>query len=148
MSDDFIISASSELGLDGIITINALDNDFQKDLEQSSIDFAVVELNFAESCLVRSNRERRSFVVGGTGGFPLSPDSEYRDTNQTLTGIGSLPSGTNLSPQSSEFEFEDDTDWQPGDPIIPADKMIVTEDGRTLLVASPQKAKDLICQAN
>ena len=142
VSDDFVVSASSDFGLDGTITINTPDNDLQKDLEQPELNIIPLAETFNNSCLDK-NRQRGSFVVGGTGGLPLNPNSEYSDSNSTLTGIGSLSRNTSVEPIIIE-----ESNWQHGDPIIPANKMITTPDGRVLLVAAPEKAEDLLCQQN
>ncbi|MEO0014772.1 MAG: hypothetical protein RLZZ535_3161, partial [Cyanobacteriota bacterium] len=125
-----IFSASSELGIDGEIQINTPDINFQKELEQSELEILTVEQAIAGSCLARSNRQG-SFTVNNSARLPKSPESNYSDIDSTLTGISSLPA-TAKQPKAVE-----ESDRQPNVSMLPAERMVKTENGRVFLVAAP-----------
>ena len=141
-----IFSASSELGIDGEIQINTPDINFQKELEQSELEILTAEQAIASSCLSRSSKQA-SLTVDGNGGLPKSSSSNYSDANFSLTGVGSLP----VIPQKAVATQRDQNQA-----LIPAEKMVETEDGRIFLVTAPyakryplgQKAQSLFCQKN
>ena len=135
------INASSEFSLDGIVEINTPDINLQRELEQSEINFLTAEQAIANSCLARSSGQA-SFTVGGNGGVPKNPSSNYSDTNFSLTGVASLPTAIE---QSSSIQTNIKQDNQS---MIPAEKMVETEDGRILLVAASQKVESFFCQPN
>ena len=132
------LDASSQLGIDGTVQINAPDVNLQKELEQLEGELVSAESAIANSCLTRTNQQG-SFTVGGGDRLPKSPDSNYSDVNFSLTGIGSLPPVVKPVPTQSNY-------WQHSTPI-PAAKMVTTEDGRIFLVAAPEKAESLFCQS-
>ncbi|MEN9519596.1 MAG: hypothetical protein RLZZ381_2184, partial [Cyanobacteriota bacterium] len=136
-----IFSASSELGIDGQVQINTPDLDLQKELEQSELEILTTEEAIANSCLARSNQQG-SFTVNNSPGAPKSPDSNYSDTDFTLTGISSLPT-TAKQPEAIE------SNYQPSNTsMLPAEKMVETADGRIFLVAAPRKPESLFCPQN
>jgi filamentous hemagglutinin family protein len=136
-----IFSASSELGIDGTIKINTPDLDLQKELEQSELKILTTKEAIASSCLARSNQQG-SFTVNNSPGAPKSPDSNYSDTDFTLTGISSLPT-TAKQPEAIE------SNYQPSNTsMLPASKMVETPDGRIFLVAAPQEPESLVCPQN
>ena len=145
VSDDFIIDASSEFGLDGVITINAPENDLQKDLKLFNLNFSAPDEALVSSCS-SPNRERGRFLLGGGSAFALSSDRYYSETDLVLD-FEKSPQTPNEEPLPEEEIYPQDTSWQKGDPIIPADKIVYTPDGRAFLVASSPQAKDLECQA-
>ena len=140
-SPENIFSASSELGIDGTIQINTPDIDLQRELEQSEVDFLTAEQTISNSCLARSSGQA-SFTVGGDSGVPKNPNSNYSDTNFSLTGVGSLPLPTIQPPLTQANNLQDNQ------LMIPAEKIVGTEDGRIFLVAAPQRAESLFCKAN
>ncbi len=147
-SPDKIFSASSELGIDGTIQINTPDINLQRELEQSELEFLTTETALAKSCLLQDSQS--SLIFGGTGGLPESPNSEYSNANFSLTGVISLPQ---LNPSSQSVTEEttplSSSFWSsPSLPIIPANRIITTSDGRTLLVAGPHNSESLVCQPN
>ncbi|MEN9521376.1 MAG: hypothetical protein RLZZ381_3964, partial [Cyanobacteriota bacterium] len=153
-----IFSASSELGIDGTIKINAPDLDLQKELEQSELKILTTKEAIANTCLSRGKPQRNSFTVNINEGFPKSPDSNYSDLDTTLTGIRSLPT---IVKQPEAIEPNN----QPSNTsMFPASKMVKTPDGRVFLVGAPyakryakalasrrplgQSAESLICPQN
>ena len=140
VSPDSTITATSELGIDGTVTIETLSSNLEKDLKQSEPEIVDLSALIAKTCL-SNQRGQSSLVRGSSRGIPFNPDSEYRNLNFTLTGVGSLPEGTN--DESRNLEQNSITSEE--EPIIPATKMIRTEDGEIYLIASLQEARELLC---
>ena len=133
-----IFSASSELGIDGEIQIDTPDINFQKELEQSELKLITADKAIANSCLARSSRQA-SLTIGSDGGLPKNSNSNYSDANFSLTGVDSLPDiPKEAAPNQKNF-------WQRNQSLVPAEKMVETEDGRVFLVTAPQKAESLFC---
>jgi filamentous hemagglutinin family protein len=145
-----IFSASSELGIDGTIQINTPDIDLQRELEQSELELLTTQEAIAGSCLARSNRQG-SFTVNNDTGLPKSPDSNYSDIDSTLTGISSLPT-TAKQPEATESSHANgkrsEAVRQSNTSMLPAERMVKTENGRVFLVAAPQKPESLFCPKN
>lgn len=154
------ITASSGVGVDGDIEINTLDFDARNTLTPLTSNFVSTEQVVAGSCLARRNAQQGSFVVTGSGGLPTTPYSGITEWD-TLTGVQSQ-TRSNLSearsqPTSSQLSFQGVQEkyppsWKPGDPIIEAQGIVVTTDGRTSLGMEPQQAatanpETLICSA-
>jgi len=80
------ITASSELGVSGVVTLNTLDTSSIENsltnLEDTITDTAALT---AGSCIARSDQSLGSFTVTGSGGLPQRPDN---------TSISSYPTGT------------------------------------------------------
>ncbi|MGB5713567.1 MAG: hypothetical protein WBM44_21985, partial [Waterburya sp.] len=136
---DSTIEASSELGVDGQVEINTVDDSLQQNLEPFDLNLATNEELFANSCLVKRNKEQGSFTIFSSGAVLHKVGIDFYDS-ETLTGLDDsviysdnteLP---DIPPQSLES-------------MIPGNKIITTDDGRILLVASPQSlsANSLIC---
>jgi filamentous hemagglutinin family protein len=136
-----IFSASSELGIDGTIKIKTTDLDLQKELEQSELEILTTEEAIASSCLARKNQQG-SFTVNNSPGFPKSPDSNYSDTNFTLTGMSSLPT-TAKQPEAIESNNQSSNTS-----MLPAEKMVETKNGRIFLVAASQEPESIFCPQN
>jgi filamentous hemagglutinin family protein len=136
-----IFSASSELGIDGTIQINTPDIDLQRELEQSELEILTTEEAIASSCLARSNQQG-SFTINNGSGMPKSPNSNYSDTDLTLTGMSSLPT------TARQLEVIESNNQQPRLSMLPAEKMVETSDGRIFLVAAPPKPESLFCPQN
>ena len=125
--------------------INAPDNDFQKDLRIFELSLLSLDEIIADSCL-DPNRTKLGFIFGGGKSFIFSPDNYYSETDLTLDfEQPSNPPSPSPSPSPSN-----ESSWQKGDPIIPAEKIVYTPDGRAFLIAAPTPppAKDNLCQAN
>ena len=138
-SPENIFSASSELGIDGTIQFDTPDINLQRELEQSELEIITADQAITNSCLSRSNGQA-SFTISGNDEFPKNPHSNYSDSNFSLTGVGSLP--TTIK-QPSSTQASNSSNKQS---MIPAEKMVETEDGRILLVAAPQTAESIYCQ--
>lgn len=91
------ITASSEVGISGTVTLNAPDtNNLQNSLAQlpqSAIDTNTL---LANSCIAR-NRQNGSFYITGTGGLPTNPGETSTYSTGTVRPV---------------------TAWKPGDAIV------------------------------
>ena len=120
------ITASSEFGVQGIINLNAPDNNGIQnsfiELPQNLIDS---ETLVANSCVVRSNQNNGSFFIVGQGGLPYSP-------------------GNSVSSQYSTIEVQPVTDdtqatkpnpprWKMGDRIVEPSGIYRLTNGRRIL---------------
>jgi large exoprotein involved in heme utilization and adhesion len=75
LSTDSDITASSQLGIDGIVTINTPETDIQSSLEPLDIKLISPEETIARSCLALRNGQQGSFTYTKTGGVPITPES-------------------------------------------------------------------------
>ncbi|MEN8159216.1 MAG: tetratricopeptide repeat protein, partial [Myxococcota bacterium] len=74
-SPDSVLSASSETGVDGVITVSSPDVNVEAGLTQLQVEFASATNLLRPSCAVRSADAREgSFVVAKRRGVPRSPE--------------------------------------------------------------------------
>ena len=149
VSDDSVVSASSEFGLDGRIEINTPDNDFQKDLELSQLEVVSLPNFFVPRC---QNPDRAKLNIGTGEYLPADPGDSFSYPTSSSTGLPpelqekierfqrELESNSENEPKSRVF-------WKPGEPVVNATKIVVSEDNRVFLVAPEEKPKsDLVCK--
>ncbi|NET60511.1 MAG: S-layer family protein [Symploca sp. SIO2E6] len=162
------ISASSQvIGLSG--EINIPDFSFlQNSLSQLSANFVNPEQAIADSCLAHRNTQQGSFTVTGTGGLPPTPNNAF-SSQYHLRGVQSLgdgetgrwgdgetrgrgdaeTGGIEISLNSASYAQVQPTaaipDWQLGDPVIEAQGIIATADGRIILGKEP-RLKNVECR--
>ena len=139
------IDASSELGVDGTVNLNT-NNDFLNSFELIIPDFAVAKQALQGSCFARRNSQQGSFVYGGTGGLPVSPDSMIEEEESFSSRLSrvepSLPSPNPLETSSPPTQEK----WQIGDPIVEPTHLVKTKDGRLLWVNKIASRDSLFCQ--
>jgi len=120
------------------------------------------------SCLARRNSDQGSFTVTGTGGLPVTPYDDRIDSWYALPGGLTARGGNETSdrtryldatatsltvPHSSPSTLHQGTTsfpkWQAGSPIVEAQGIVKTADGRILLASNSQRttesAQSLIC---
>jgi large exoprotein involved in heme utilization and adhesion len=68
------ITASSELGVQGTVTINRPDIDPNRGLAALPTNVIDQSELIANSCIGRSNRREGKFIITGNGGLPVMPD--------------------------------------------------------------------------
>ena len=147
------ITASSQLGIQGTIEINNLGVDVKNTLTPINSNFASTEQVVAGSCLARRNVDQGKFTVTGTGGLPVTP---YDDR---LNGWYALPEDITVLSGSRKTErspFSTSTAttlprWKKGDPIVEAQGILRSTDGRTILASSTRtigSTESLICNSN
>ena len=155
-SSDSEFNASSRFGVDGNIDIQTFGLDIRNSITPLQNRLVTTDQVIAGSCLARPNVERGSFVITGTGGLPINPYSgiERWDNLTRVQPVEdekaqsqelSVPPANNNANQSLPRK------WQPGDPIVEAQALILKADGRASLIASsPQpeisNADSLVCQ--
>jgi filamentous hemagglutinin family protein len=140
--------------LSGSVTIYTPDVQLQNALAELSPKFVSTQQVVASSCLARRNVQRGSFTVTGTGGLPRNPYQnlsgwyEVTDVQEPTRDTQQKASSPNVLPQASSSKS-----WKLGDPIIEAQGMSVSPDGRIIvgtaqeLVAQAQ-AQDLVCDTS
>jgi len=166
------ISQNPNTDLTGTITIP--DSSFlQHQLLPLSENFINSEQAIANSCLAHSKVDQGSFTVTGTGGLPANPDNAF-SSHYRLRGVQPVGEITveasNTPVQVSEKRGGENNNqtrrhgdagtrriespsWQLGDPVLEAQGMIATADGRILLGSAPQlrailSTEDLVCFQN
>jgi filamentous hemagglutinin family protein len=134
------ITADSELGIDGTVTINSPENTSDDDVVVSAKE---VVINDAQklidgTCLAR-HRPRREEIVNVGGSIPESPYNFFDDEPIPL----STEKKENPAERSSNNIPER---WQEGDPIIEGNTIFTTPDGRKFLVfRQPQNSQLPVC---
>jgi hypothetical protein len=158
-------NASSELGIDGTVTINSPEIDIQKELEQLNPQVIPIEQVIARSCLTERNAQRGSFINSGNGGIPVAPgtpiddfasDENFEPTAQDRSSMATTSSQNErplVLPESESHPttyISSVTPWKPGAPIIRANQLVRTDDGELIFVAEAstqtlESAKELVC---
>jgi filamentous hemagglutinin family protein len=146
LSPDSEINASSRFGVDGVVQTQVLGFDIGNSLTPLKNNLVTPEQVIKGSCLARRNAQQGSFVVTGSGGLPINPYSgtETWDEPENTT----YQSSSSLN-NSNPIEVTPKK-WQPGDPIVEAQTLIVTADGRGLLRTRQQteiaNSESLVCR--
>jgi len=141
------ISASSQVaGLSG--EVNFPDFSFlQNSLSQLAANFVNPEQAIANSCLAYRNTQQGSFSVTGTGGLPRTPNNSF-SSQYRLRGVESVSEGT-VGDSNTPVQSAANPSWELGDPVIEAQGLMATADGRILLGNEPQLAAiDLLQQSD
>nr|MDJ0590004.1 S-layer family protein [Pleurocapsa sp. MO_226.B13] len=136
LTPDSDITADSQLGIDGTVTINAPDLDDEEFVKAAVQDF----LNFVE--LPRGKCEGQAFLnsyplkIGGL----IQPENPYDfldyGDDEAYRAIEQIRQG-NFDGELRTLREEDpsqESGWQPGDPIIEPNAVRVDADGRSFLV--------------
>lgn len=126
--------------------VTAPDFSFLEDaLVELSGNFVSPDTVVAGSCLARRNVAQGSFTVTGTGGLPVTPDSDIDGWYGMLEEETNLPVSQQQPLSHSDSNSEQ---WKLGDPIREAQGIVKTADGRQLLGFAPSSlmaSSALIC---
>lgn len=145
LSTDSDFTASSQLGLDGIVTINTPETEVQNSLLPFDLRLISPEETIARSCLARRNGQQGSFTYTKTGGVPITPESGISEREAlsvpSITDRSSVPTLPTKDEPSISV-----TPWKSGDLIVRGGAIVRTPDGRTLLVAATPQDVNPICQ--
>ncbi|WP_339134325.1 MAG: filamentous hemagglutinin N-terminal domain-containing protein [Candidatus Electrothrix sp. GW3-4] len=76
-SAESTISASSEFGVDGAVTINAPDTDITGAISTPPVEFFDASSILSDRCVTRGTSDLSSFNVVGRGGMAFSPDTHF-----------------------------------------------------------------------
>ncbi|MDX2239679.1 MAG: filamentous hemagglutinin N-terminal domain-containing protein [Leptolyngbyaceae cyanobacterium bins.302] len=89
------ITASSTLGVSGIVTLNTPNVDPSRGLSQLPQNLIDTNRILANSCLVRDAASGGTFIITGTGGLPVRPGDAVLPTFATgeVRGIGEMGRG-------------------------------------------------------
>ncbi|WP_445632854.1 Filamentous hemagglutinin FhaB/tRNA nuclease CdiA-like TPS domain-containing protein [Nostoc sp. DSM 114161] len=102
------ITASSELGLQGVTNINSPDNDsIQNSLTQLPENLIDTNALIANSCIARNPRQKGTFTIAGSGGLPNRPGNASASTYPT----------DDVQDAMSDRAIRQ---WKKGDPIVEA----------------------------
>lgn len=142
------ITATSEFGIDGTVTVNSPDTNADEDLVISAreIDVNLYQELFEGSCL-DPNRNGRQEIVYVGGGRPESPYNFFDDEEpQALKDT--YP--TNSERSDSQSNNDVPPLWQEGDPLIEPNAVQTNADGRKFLVAieSREISEPTVCNRN
>ncbi len=140
---DSSITASSNSGVSGVVEVRTPDSKLQNALAPLLTNFVVPDTLLTNGCLVGGSRGQGNFIVTGTGGLPSNPyDSLSSRYNLVgLSGMGRVGEGERgRVGERSPIAIEE------------AQGIVVTPDGRTMLVTSNQmstiaSANNLICHS-
>jgi filamentous hemagglutinin family protein len=136
------ITASSELGVSGQVTINTLEVDPSRGLVQLPSNLVDASRQIAQGCTPKGRQTASRFIATGRGGLPLSP-------NEPLRGRAAIASWVTLPTQatdrqanklSTSIKGQSDTFVTKSTPqIVEAQGWVLDAKGETHLVAqSPQ----------
>ena len=145
-SADSDITASSAVGVNGVVEIRTFGLDFKNSLLPVTANFINPDQVIADSCLERRNVKQGSFTVTGTGGLPRTPYDAISD-RYPLAQVQALAATSNHSTYG--VTVAETPSWKAGYPIVEAQRIVHTADGRILLAVSPSEAialtKDVVC---
>jgi large exoprotein involved in heme utilization and adhesion len=134
------ITASSEIGLDGEVTINQLDVDPSQGLAALPANFVDASSQIDQSCSVAGSQQENRFVITGTGGLPPRPDDPRVLAFPTVP-VRSLPQGEAGGDKEGE---EDSSVFSPPSPssgssspapLVEASGWVYGAKGEVILVA-------------
>lgn len=127
------ITASSQFGINGVVTINTPDIDPTQGTVELPTTFSTPSL--ARGCQTRGNNIS-SFVNTGRGGVPTNPtDPLIADTLwQDLELLGETKEGTREQPTNNNRQLRTEN---PTSPIIEAQGWVVLSNGTIVLTAQP-----------
>jgi filamentous hemagglutinin family protein len=153
-SPDSDITASSARGISGTVNFVNSPEEIEKYLILELPGFMDTNKLIADSCLdpnYTKKARQLEFVNKRGGVMPVNPDSGI-DINETepiptvQKNIGSYAT-TNPRGETVIYPSENQSLWTPGEPVIEANEIVQTNDGRILGVRKiqPQEASSLVC---
>ncbi|AOY84202.1 filamentous hemagglutinin N-terminal domain-containing protein [Moorena producens JHB] len=127
--DDSAITASSEFGLDGVITINNPDTDPANGLIELPTELRDRTQQIAEGCRWTATS---SFYITGRGGIPQNP-SAMVPGGQILSDVRDISDLAIVRAIPEAFDSKADTNTKA--PIVEANAWIINEEGNVELIA-------------
>ncbi|MBD2194725.1 MULTISPECIES: two-partner secretion domain-containing protein [Calothrix] len=124
------ITASSELGISGNVTINTPEVDPSKGLVQLSANLLDASRQIDNSCQAGSKQSASSFTITGRGGLPFNP-YEYLQTDSVVKKWVTVDNNQN-SPGNSQRSISENPSPQE---IVEAQGLMKGENGDIYLVA-------------
>lgn len=131
------ITASSQFGVSGNVTLNTPDVDPSKSLSQLSTVLVEPTDQIAVGCaptgIINGTRNQSRFVVTGPGGVPATPEQDFGG-DRPLVDLTQIPT------EATQAAAQPQPPVQPLPPLIEAQGWIKTPDGTITLVANAQNA--------
>jgi filamentous hemagglutinin family protein len=84
ITDDSIVDASSELGIDGEIVIDAFVTDISGTVAVLPDDFLDISLLLEDSCFARTESDTSSLIVASPGNLPMGPNDALSSSARDL----------------------------------------------------------------
>ena len=125
---DCEITASSELGIDGVVNLNTLDPDINPEVIDLPQELAAPEKVVARLCPADGGQERSEFIITGRGGLPPRPSEPL--SSKALVSFDSPAPRAENSSDSSLGEGADTSELPP-----PARGWYVNAEGVVVLTA-------------
>ncbi|MDX2242883.1 MAG: filamentous hemagglutinin N-terminal domain-containing protein [Leptolyngbyaceae cyanobacterium bins.302] len=129
------ITASSQFGLDGVVSINTPNVDPSAGLVPLPVNLVDSSRQISQACssgtsaIARVNR----FVVTGRGGLPTSPDSSMAIDHPLVDLVSLVPTGATQAQISADKKFRQ----EPGK-IVEAQTWVKRQDGEIYLIAQTE----------
>ncbi|QXE22445.1 hemagglutination activity domain protein [Richelia sinica FACHB-800] len=137
------ITASSEFGLNGEITINTLNIDPAKGLINLPVNFLDNKNQVSPSCGTNSGNQQNRFIVTGRGGVPSNPNELFTGANSLVDLVDLV----DLLPAQKNHQTVNMTSASsPTIPMIQAQGWAVDAQGRVYLVAHTPSANPTVPQ--
>ncbi|MEH2408501.1 S-layer family protein [Nostoc sp.] len=133
------ITASSQLGVSGRVTIKTPDVDPSRGLIQLPSNFIDASQQIAEGCTPRRGQNASRFIATGRGGLPQSPNEPLRG-RAVITGWVDLPS--QATPRVTE-KLSTATVTTLTNQIVEAQGWIVDANGDIILVAQSGQSSSI-----
>ncbi|MBN3871107.1 filamentous hemagglutinin N-terminal domain-containing protein [Nostoc sp. JL33] len=132
------ITASSQLGVRGEITINSLDTDPSRGLIQLPSNLVDVSQQITQGCTPRGRQTASRFIATGRGGLPLSP-------NEPLRGRAVITGWVDLPPQATQRVTDklSTSVTKSTNQIVEAQGWIVDANGDIILVAQSEQSSSI-----
>ncbi len=148
------ITASSEFGLDGEVTINQPDVDPSQGLTALPTNFVDASGQIDRSCAVAGTQQQSSFVITGTGGLPHRPGDPSVLPFPTVP-VRSLPQGEGGGGREGEEDKEVFSPPSSPAPLVEASGWVRGANGEVIIVAQAPTStahgswlKPPTCQSN
>ncbi len=132
------ITASSERGIQGVVTINQPDVDPSRGLVELPANVVDRSTQIARGCTPRDQESGR-FVMTGRGGLPLSPDEALRDRAILSPDWVTLDSETGARVERTEEQ--ENKQASPANTIVEANELGRDVNGKVVLVARSQSTE-------
>ncbi|WP_334823634.1 two-partner secretion domain-containing protein [Nostoc sp.] len=135
------ITASSRLGVNGVVQVNTLDVNPSQGLTALPTNIIDTSQLIANSCIARNKRPEGKFIITGNGGLPVMPDDPSIAPYQTYQ-IPTVQSASISTSQENALDLENPTTSNKPDhsvksaPLIEAQGWMYGANGEVILTAS------------
>ncbi len=138
--------------LNDVVQVTTFGFSATNSLTQFKGNAIATQQTIANSCLTRRNQQRGKFTVTGLDTLPITPFTDY----DAWYALPPQPTNTTSQQKPSTLPPVATTQskpWKIGDPIIEAQGIVHTKDGRIILTSTPQNttpelANLLVCHTD